>query len=317
MHHPGLPVEAALTPVRAVRAWQFHFVLLAIIWGSSFLMIKVAGDDLTPIQIAFGRVALGSLFLGGVLVATRQRLPRFGRLWWHLAVAGLLSNAIPFTLFGVGEQHLSSVLAGLWNATTPLFAVLAVLAIMGERPTRGALVGVGIGFCGVVLLLAPWSDLATHDLLSHCAFMVAAASYGVGAPYMRRFVAASGESGIALSAVQLGFAALMLLCVVPFAGGVPSSLDLGTIGSVASLGVFGSGLAYALMYGVIRAAGPTVATTVTYVMPIVSTALGVLVLDEPLTWNLVLGGVIVLGGVLLGARANRLAAARALAGSVD
>lgn len=299
------------------RMWQAQFALLAVIWGSSFLLIKIAGEDLTPAQIAFGRLTLGALVLGLVLLVTRQRLPKFGPLWGHLAVAGLLTNAIPFTLFAVGEQHLSSVLAGLWNATTPLWAVGAAVVLMRERPTRGSLVGIAIGFAGVILLLAPWHDLEVRDLMSHLAFFVAAGCYGIGAPYMRRFVSHSDESGIALSAVQLSCAALMLLVVVPFAGGMPGTMDAGTVASITALGALGSGFAYALMYGVIRVAGPTIASTVTYAMPVVSTTLGVVVLDEALTWNLLVGGVVVIIGVLYGARANRRAARASAVATVD
>jgi drug/metabolite transporter (DMT)-like permease len=284
--------------------WQVQFALLAVIWGSSFLLIKVAGEDLTPVQISFGRIAIGSIALGLVLLITRQPLPKFGRLWGHLAIAGLLTNAIPFTLFAVGEQHLSSVIAGLWNATMPLFAVVAIVVLLGERPTRGGLVGVAIGFAGVILLLAPWRDLAAHDLLSHLAFMIASACYGFGAPYMRKHLSHTNESAIAMSCTQLGCAALMLLVILPFAGGVPHGVDLATAASITALGALGSGLAYALLYSVIRAVGPTIAASVTYVMPVVSTTLGVLILDEPLTWNLLLGGAVVLVGVLVGARAN-------------
>lgn len=289
-------------------AWQAQFTLLALIWGSSFLFIKVAGRDLEPVQIAFGRVALGAIALGLVLLATRQRLPRPGVVWWHLGVSGLLSNAIPFTLFAVGEQHMSSILAGMWNATTPLFTVAAAAVLLSERPTRAGFAALALGFGGVVLLLAPWHDLAIEDLTAQLALMGGALCYGFSTPYMRRYVSHVDESALGLATVQLGWATAFLAVALPFGGGLPDPhVPLDAFASVVMLGVFGSGIAYVLFYGVIRAVGPTIAATVTYVMPIVSTSLGILVLDEPLTWNLVAGGATVLAGVLLGARVNRLA----------
>jgi drug/metabolite transporter (DMT)-like permease len=124
-------------PDRTPPSWLPAYVFLAATWGCSFLFIKVAVGQVHPVYIALGRVAVGALTLLIVLAVTGQGLPRDRRLWAHLFVVGALMNALPFTLFGFGEQRVSSVLAGIWNATTPLVALIVAFAVLpAERPTR-------------------------------------------------------------------------------------------------------------------------------------------------------------------------------------
>jgi drug/metabolite transporter (DMT)-like permease len=116
--------------------WRTQFVTLAAIWGSSFLCIKVLGRHWPAFDVALGRVLLGAVFLLAVLAIRRERLPR-GAVWRHLAIVGLLMNAIPFSLFAYGETKVSSILAGLWNATTPLMTLLVLLTVMRDEPLTG------------------------------------------------------------------------------------------------------------------------------------------------------------------------------------
>lgn len=286
-----------------VSAWRVQFIVLAAIWGSSFLCIKVLGEVWAPTQVSFGRVALGAATLVGFLALRRERLPRGGRLWGHLAVAGLLMNALPFTLFALGEQHVTSVVAGLWNATTPLMVlVVAMLLLPEERPDRRRLIGLGVGFVGVACVLGPWRGLGGDALLGHLACAAGAACYGLGLPYTRRHLAGRGESGPALATAQLLCATAMLALVVPFAG-IPST-DLGAdaLASLLALGVLGSGVAYVLTYAIVRQAGATTFSTVTYVIPLFSTGLGVLVLGEALHFNEPLGAALVLGAMAWSSR---------------
>src|SRR6185312_12730311 len=141
-----------------LRAWLPGYLALALIWGSSFLFIKVGIRELHPMYVALGRVAAGTLTL--LLLATRARLPRDPRIWAHLTVVGAIGVAIPFTLFGYGEQRVSSVLAGIWNATTPLFALpVAALVMRTERMTMRRAVGVLVGFVGVLVVLGVWQGV--------------------------------------------------------------------------------------------------------------------------------------------------------------
>jgi drug/metabolite transporter (DMT)-like permease len=297
----GAPVD-----VPAAAPWRLQFVLLATIWGSSFLCIKVLGEDWAPLHVALGRVALGALFLVVLIAVRRCALPRGLVLWGHLAVVGLLMNALPFTLFAYGETKISSVLAGLWNATTPLMTLLVVLALMREeRPDRRRLIGLAGGFAGVTLLLGPWKGLGGDQLLGHLACLAAAACYGMGLPYTRRHLSARPEGGVTLAAAQLLCATAMLAVLAPLSGAPETALATDAVVSLAVLGILGSGVAYVLTHAIVRAAGPTTFSTVTYLIPVVSTALGVAVLSEPLGWNEPAGAAIVLGAMWWSSRRAR------------
>jgi drug/metabolite transporter (DMT)-like permease len=185
-------------------AWPLRFVLLAIAWGSTFLFIKVGDEALAPLQVSLGRMLVGSATLLAILAMRREQLPAGTRLWARLAVAGILLNVAPFTLFAYGETRISSVLAGLWNATTPLLVLLvASFMLPDERPTARRAAAPAAGFAGVVLVLGPWRGLGASELLGQLMCLGAATGYGIAFPYTRRFLAGRPESGTALSAGQL------------------------------------------------------------------------------------------------------------------
>ena len=185
----------------AMQSWRAQFVPLSAIWGSSFLCIKVLDDVWAPVHVALARVALGTLFLVVVLVIRRTPLPRDRATWGHVAVVGALMNAFPFTLFAFGEEHVSSVIAGLWNGTTPLMTLIAVLALLpDERPDRRRLAGLAGGFAGLVVLLGPWQGLGGDELLGHVACALGACCYGLGLTYTRRHLSARPEGGLSLAA---------------------------------------------------------------------------------------------------------------------
>ncbi|MFL5827545.1 MAG: DMT family transporter [Thermoleophilaceae bacterium] len=280
------------------RPWQLEFALLTAVWGGSFLFIKVAVKHFAPVDVALGRVALGAAVLLIALAVQRTRMPQGREVWGHLFVVGLLGNAIPFTLLGYGEERISSVLAGIWNATTPLLTMLVAIAMLpDERPTPRRVAGLLAGFGGVIVVLGPWRSPGGSELLGQLMCLGAAACYGIAFPYTRRFLAHRPDSGMALSAGQLTCASLQLAVATAFIGGAPHGVNSQAVGSILALGVFGTGIAYILNYAVLRQAGATTASTVTYVVPIWSTLLGVTVLGEGLTWNEPLGAAIVLTSV--------------------
>jgi drug/metabolite transporter (DMT)-like permease len=283
----------------ANRGWLPSFVLLSAIWGASFLFIKVADRAFAPLQVALLRCALGAAALLVVLVVRGDRLPRGRAAWMHLMVAGVLFNSVPFALFAFGETKVSSVVAGIWNATTPLHALLVSLAVLPEeRPTRERVAGLLVGFAGVVVVLGPWSGLGGR-LVGNLACMAAAACYGLGFPYTRRYLAGRTESAVSLSAAQVMCGALQLALIAPWLTSAPGHVPLDSVLSILALGVAGTGLAYVLNYAVIRRAGSTTASTVTYLIPLFSTVLGVVVLGERLAWNQPVGALVVLLGVAL------------------
>lgn len=280
--------------------WQLQFLLTAAIWGSSFVFIKVLGRHWTAVWVAFGRVSVGAITLA-VLVALRgERFPTDRRLWLHCVVAAVLFNAAPFTLFAFGEQHTSSIVAGLWNATTPLWVMVVLLAAFPEeRPTRGRVVGISVGFVGALVLLGPWRGLPSGALIGQLACAGASACYGLGFPYTRRYLAGRKESGVVLSSCQLTCAVVVLAPFLVLSRSPTTAIGFDGWGSLLALGALGSGVAYALNYAVVRARGSAAASTVTYLIPVFSTVLGVTVLGETLRWNQPVGALVLLFGIAM------------------
>lgn len=307
--------------------WQAMFATLAVIWGASFLLIMVGLRLFHPLQISTLRIFCGALVLTVIAAATRVRLPREIGTWAHCAASGSLLGAIPFSLFAVSEERITSALAGIGNATTPVVTVLLSLVLLrGQPPSRRQRVGVGLGFLGVLVILQPWQSHESVDPLGFAMCLAAASSYAAGWIYTRRFLARRDPGGLALPTMQLVMAAAVM-CVVdtlwwwvnraelpaPWTvRSAPVGGALVPILAVVTLGVIGTGIAQAMQYEVVRQAGPTVATSVTYLIPVVSAALGVSVLHETLTSAEIVGAAIVLGAaVLLGMPRGGLSTGRA------
>jgi drug/metabolite transporter (DMT)-like permease len=281
------------------RDWLPSFLVLSAIWGASFLFIKVGDRAFDPLLVAFGRCALGALALLAMLAVRRDRLPRGRRTWAHLFVIAILFNSVPFALFAWGETEVSSVVAGITNATTPLNALLVSLVVLpDERPTRERVIGLAVGFAGVAVVLGPWRGFGGH-LLGSLACLGAAACYGLGFPYTRRFLAGRTESAVSLSAAQVLCGTVQLALIVPWTTSTPGRFPLDAVLCMVALGAGGTGIGYVLNYDVIRRAGATIASTVTYLVPVFSTVLGVVILGEALSWNQPVGAAVVLAGVAL------------------
>ncbi|MEJ2854617.1 MULTISPECIES: DMT family transporter [unclassified Saccharothrix] len=271
--------------------------VLALFWGSSFLWIKIALTGFSPVQIALGRTVLGAAVVAGLLYAGGQRLPRTRAVWVHLAVAAVFGNVVPFVLFAVGEQTVDSGVAGVLNATTPLWALAIGLSFGFEKQRNPArLVGLVLGFAGTLMIFAPWekAGVASWGAL---ACLAAAASYAVAYTYVGRTVSGTGLSSMQISATQLVLASGLTVLVVPVGGLQEPQLSWQAVGAVAILGVFGTGLAFIINYRIVEDEGPTNATTVGYLLPVVSVLLGAAFLGEGLNLRVVLGMVVVLVGV--------------------
>jgi drug/metabolite transporter (DMT)-like permease len=281
-----------------LTGWPARLLLLGAIWGTSFLLIKIGVRAFTPVQVAFGRMFFGVLALVPVVLAQRTRLPRDLRTWAHLGVAALLLNSAPFTLFAVGEQHVSSVLAGIWNGATPLFTLVVVLvSFPEERPTRDRVLGLVLGFAGVLVVFGAWRGIGHGELVGNLACLGATLLYGFGFPYARRYLAMGGLTIAALAFGQLAIGTAQLAIALPFAGGLPDAFPAGPLAAIVTLGAIGTGAAYLLNYSIIRDAGATTASTVGYLVPVFATVAGVSLLGEPLSWNEPVGGLLVLLGV--------------------
>lgn len=290
----------------------------ACIWGSSFLFMKVGLTGLSPGQVTLARLTFGALALGGYLLVRRVPLPRGRVVWGHLAVLGLLFCAVPFTLFAWAETRISSGLAAILNATTPLWTlVLVLLFVPVEKATRRKAAGLLVGFAGVVVVALPEALApvaagvgATDNALGQGACLLATASYGTGFVWLRRFVLPLGvpPAGIAFGQVVCGLGWSLLAAPVLARGEV--RLDLAVVASMLALGVLGTGLAFVLNTAVTVGLGATFASTVTYLSPLVGVVLGALVLRETITVNEVVGGVVVVLGVAVGQGVLRLPVGR-------
>jgi drug/metabolite transporter (DMT)-like permease len=304
--------------------WQAKFIALALIWGSSFLLMKVGLDDLHPIQIVTIRIVLAALTLVLLLRVARGRLPRGRRVWGHVFVSSLFLTVLPFTGFVTGEVYVSSALAGIGNATTPIATVLCALAILpSERLTGRKVVAVALGFVGVVVIAEPWNISGRPDPLGFLLVVLAATSYGLGWTYNRRTLAGTDLGGLAQPTALLLAGTVLILPVAlvwwllgaadraaPWSLGAQAGASDAyplwlSVGAIVVLGVVGTGLAYVFQYDVVRAAGTVVGSTVTYLIPVVSVVLGVLVLGERLGAAQLLGFAVVLAAALLVSRAPR------------
>ncbi|WP_328909463.1 DMT family transporter [Streptomyces sp. NBC_00234] len=272
--------------------------VLALLWGSGFLWIKIAlNGGLPPLHITVIRCALGAAVLLALARAAGQRLPRDRRTWGHLLVAAFLCNALPFFLFSVGEQTVDSGVAGVLNATTPLWSMGMGLALGTERDRRPVrLAGLLLGFVGVLLIFAPWqqSGLTSWGALL---LLAAAMSYAVAFVYMARHLIGRENGPLALSAAQLVAATGLTTFALPAGPAAPVDATLTAVVAVAALGVLGTGVTFHLNSRLIAEEGPTAAATVGYLLPVVSVLLGAVVLGEQLSVRVVTGLAVVLVGV--------------------
>ncbi|MFJ7627426.1 DMT family transporter [Streptomyces sp. NPDC097595] len=303
---PAVPPPSTNTPAasglarRPALDWRLRFAALSLIWGFSFLLIKVGTDAYAPFQVTLGRLLSGTAVLAVVMVVKRERLPRSARTWGHLAVAAFFLNALPFSLFAYAELSIPSTLAGICNATSPLWGMaLSLVALSEDRPTRRRVAGLGLGFLGVLTVLGAWQGFSGLDFSGTAMALLASLSYPIGWIYVRRTLAGSGASTLALTGSQLFLGTVQLAFVTPLFTTVPDSFPVVPTLAVVALGALGTGLAVLLQYGLVNEVGPTTAQMVTYFIPVIATAAGVAVLGEQLSWNTPVGALVVLAGAAL------------------
>lgn len=290
------------------RAWVPAFLVAAISWGASFLFISLALRGLEPSQVGFGRVLIGAVVLWLMLAVTRHRPRLTLRDVGAIAVVAIGLSVVPFVLIPLAQQHITSILASLLNATTPLWTALFVaLLIPHERASRAQVAGLLLGAVGIAVLLGAW-NIDEVPLAGALLMLAATAFYGIGSTMSRRLLTRVTEGPTGLSAVQMAVSSVMLLPVALAAPAPePGALSLSSeaLWGLLALGVLGTSFTYVLFWKVVKVAGATTAASVTYVVPVVATVLGVLVLREDLLWHEPVGAVIVLAGVWLAQRKPR------------
>lgn len=292
------------------KGWIPAFIICAVAWGSSFLFIHVALESFTPSEVAFGRVLVGAVVLGGMLLVMRHR-PRF--TWRELGSVALVAlglSVVPFVLIPIAQQHITSILASLLNATTPLWTALFVaLLIPHEKASRVQVLGLVIGAAGIAVLLGAW-NVDDLPLFGAVLMLAATACYGIGSTMSRVLLNSVKETPTGLSAAQMVISALILAPVAAVSAPAERAPVHGAaVWALLALGLFGTSFAYALFYQVVRKAGATTAASVTYVVPVIATLLGIVVLKEALYWYEPVGAAIVLAGVWLAQRKPKVALA--------
>lgn len=289
---------------RSVRGVA-RVVVLALLWGSTFLWTELALRGLSPLQVAFVRCVLGALVLAVACRVSGRRFPRGATVWRRIVVAAFFCNALPFALFSLGQQTVDSGLAGVLNATTPLWSMILGLALGSERgPSPVRLAGLGLGFAGVLLIFAPWQT--TEGIgWGALAILGAAASYAVAFTYMGRTLVGKGTPTLSLSAGQLVAASGLTGLALPLGGLEPVGTGPVVVIAALALGVLCTAITFHLTYRVINDEGATDAAVIGYLLPVVSVLLGAIVLGENLGLRVVLGMAVVLAGVGMTRAARR------------
>jgi len=290
-----------LESVKNREKWLPVYIALGIVWGCSFIFIKLGLEFLTPFGVAFGRCALGALAL---LIYAKVRginLIKRGTILFHLWIVSLLLNVIPGILFALAETEVTSILAGIINAVTPLMTLLAILLVFrDQKPSLQQVVGIALGFIGVLTVLGAWQGLGDNPLWAVLVLLAAVTCYGISFPYSRQFVLPHKLQPEAMAASQVSLAALTLLPFFLYDGIAKDEYRAGPVLAMIGLGVFGSGFAYIWNFKIMEAAGSAIASSVTYVTPVVAVIVGLIFLQENLTWYEPVGALVVLLGAAIG-----------------
>ncbi len=282
------------------KSWLPSYLALGCVWGCSFIFIKLGLEFLTPFGVAFGRCALGALTL--VLFARIKGAAMISdkKLLLHLWVVAMLLNVIPGVLFALAQTEVTSVLAGIINAVTPLMTLIAILIVhREEKPKSFQFVGIIIGFTGVLIVLGAWRGLGDNPLWAILVLLAAVSCYGISFPYTRKYVIPYKAKPESIVATQLTLAAATLLPFYLIDGIAKDEYLLVPVLGMIALGVFGSGFAYIWNFKVMELAGSAIASSVTYLTPVVAVIVGVIFLNEEVTWHEPVGAVVVLLGAAI------------------
>src|SRR3954449_9891443 len=272
-------------------------LLLAALWGASYLFIKIGLDDLSPAGVVFTRTALAALILMPVAIKRGGMAPLWRRAPGLFAL-GAVQVAAPFLLISAGEQHIASSLAGILVASAPIFtAIFAIWIDQSERLSTNGVVGVAIGILGVALLLGV--DVEGSGLAGGLMVVLASVGYAIGGFALKRYF--TGYQPLALVAGTMSATAVMTLPLMLLA--LPSHVGLDTVGAMSALGIGGTGIAFVIYYTLNREIGPTRTSLVAYIAPVFALVYGVTLLDESFGVATALGIVLIIGGSWLAARA--------------
>ena len=281
--------------------WLVTFLALATTWGLSFLFIAVSLESFTPIGVAVLRNLLGALALVIWSVWTKQKFVREKQIWFKMLLLGFFLNAFPGLMFAIAEQLLDSSLAGILNATTPLFSVLWITLIFrSETITKSQVFGLLLGFAGVITLFGNLEFSGSNVPLGISLILLATLGYGFSFPYMRKYLGNTGYSSTSLATAQLLSSVLLLS---PLAITLPlthAPIEINSAISIFILGALGTGFAYVWNFRVTNLVGSAIASTVTYLSPVVAVIAGWAVLRESIASTTLIGaGIILLSAAIV------------------
>ncbi len=290
------------------KSWLPAYLALGLVWGCSFIFIELGLVFLSPFGVTFVRCALGAITLMIFAKARKVELPKGKSIWRKLWVVAMLLNVVPGVLFAFAQQYITSALAGIINATTPLMTLIFMLLIFREEKIkREQVYGLLIGALGVMTVMGVWKELGDNQLIGVIALLIAVSCYGASYPYSTRNVIPLRLKPEALATGQLLMATMTLLPLFIFDGFSSDNYETKSIIAMLCLGIFGSGFAYIWNFSVTAAAGSAIGSTVTYITPVVAVIVGWLYLNEAIAWHEPVGALVVIIGALLSqGRLNRL-----------
>ena len=289
------------------KSWLPAYLALGLVWGCSFIFIKLGLEFLTPFGVAFVRCALGAITLLIVVKLMKIDLPKEKSTWYKLWIVAMLLNVAPGILFAYAQLHVTSVLAGIINATTPLATLIVMLIAFREEKLKAEQIyGLLLGGLGVMVVLGIWEGIGDNQLTGVIALLIAVTCYGISFPYSKRNIIPLGLKPEAAATTQLIMAAITLLPFYLYDGISQDNYRPVNVFAMLALGILGSGFAYIWNFSIIAAAGSSIASSVTYLTPVVAVFVGWLFLGEVIVWHEPLGALLViLGAAVSQGRFNR------------
>lgn len=289
-----------------MRSWAWvSFLILSVVWGSSFMLIRIGVEEIPPSQLVFIRTLIAAIGLNLVMLLRGKRLPTDAATLRTLFIIGFFNGTIPYLLIAIGEQTITSSLASVIQAVVPMFSlIIAHFALPDEHITPNKVIGIVLGFIGVLILVVRPEDASKqNDVWGAIAIIIASFSYASATVYTRRTVTGRLDPIVIAAGtfIPATLFALMFMVLEPLVGGQPAldifALETGVWASALMLGFFNTFIAYLFFYYIVQQLGAFRASNVTYVVPVVAILLGWLVLNEIPDTRFAVGALLIFAGI--------------------